>query len=59
MMPLSDKFENWYAAGEKGLLTVCEREDAPEAVKIAVHRWFMLGRRRFDVLVDEVKELEK
>ncbi len=57
--PLHERLERWYAAGEKGLQTLCNDEDVPQAVKDAVALWYLKGRARFDFMVAEVKELEK
>jgi hypothetical protein len=54
----ADRLEEWYAGGEKGMLTICDNEDAPQSVKDAVRHWYKEGRKRFDVLVGIVRELE-
>ena len=58
-MKLSERFEIWYGGGEKGLITLCERDDIPDIVKDAARHWYEQGRVRFNDLVGEVKELEK
>lgn len=58
-MNLADRLEDWYAGGEKGLLTICDDEDVPQVVKNAVRHWYKQGRIRFDGLVAEVRDLEQ
>ena len=57
MKTLADKFRNWYSNGERGLITLCEKEDVPEVVKEYARHWFKEGRKNFDVYVAEVEKL--
>ena len=59
MHKVSERLETWYAGGEKGLFTLCDREDVPQSIKDAARHWYSQGRERFDVLVGLVRELEE
>jgi hypothetical protein len=53
---IARRLKIWYAKGEKGLLTLCETEGTPPAVKAQAEHWYKMGHVRFDALI---KELEK
>jgi hypothetical protein len=53
---LSKRLVDWYDGGERGLLTICETDGAPQAVTDAVRRWFELGRLRMQAIADEIEE---
>lgn len=55
---LADQLRRWYKGGERGCLHICEREDAPQAVKDHVEGWFKRGRARFDAIVALLEEEE-
>lgn len=53
---LAKRLRKWYDGGEKGLISLCETEDAPDAVIAAARRWYSQGFARLDAIC---KELEK
>lgn len=56
---LAARLRRWYAGGERGLLQLCETEDAPEAVKAAARRWFERGYARFDVICNLLESYDE
>ena len=53
---LADRLRHWYANGEKKMVEICEREDAPEAVKDEVRRWYEQGHKRLDAIARAVED---
>jgi len=39
------------------MLTVCDTEGAPQAVRDAVQRWFAKGRARLNAIADDIERL--
>lgn len=38
------------------MLEICDREDAPEALKQAVKRWYDMGRLRMEAIAEAIDE---
>ena len=55
---LAARLRKWYSGGEKGMMTVCEEEDV-EGIKKAINRWFELGHKRFEAIVDLIEKLDE
>jgi hypothetical protein len=53
---LAEQLRKWYKGGERGCLHICEREDAPQAVKDHVQDWFKRGRARFVCIIDLLEQ---
>ncbi len=54
---IAERLQKWYDGGRKGMITICETEGAPEAVKAAVHRWYDMGAKRLDCIIEELEIL--
>lgn len=53
---LAQRLLQWYAGGEKGLMTLCAEEGLPDSVKKAVQRWYDKGRTRLNAIAREIEK---
>jgi len=54
----SEELRRWYSKGEADLLTICAREDVPEAVKAELRWWFGEGYRGLNKLIKLMEQEE-